>query len=292
MGHTHCTQFIHIVFVTKDLECLIHEDSKNFLYAYIAGIVTNLKGQFLARSAQANHIHLLLSLPTDCPISDFLCKLKSCTSKWYRSQNKKTSNFSWAEGYLAFTVSPKSIDRVKKYFTQEGQRHLKDKDKESLINELVSFLVMHDIAFNPQYLTGTTYTRLIYHLVWSVKNRVPSLDKSIQRILHDKIRSEAEMKGAKLYAIGNIADHLHLLVECPSKLATADLVLKLKTATTHLINSHQPQKNHFHWQEGFGVFSVGRPALEVVTDYVNNQESHHSTCSFEEEWKKMVRSPI
>jgi hypothetical protein len=34
----------------------------------------------------------------------------------------------------------------------------------------------------------------------------------------------------------------------------------------------------------YGVFSVGKPAIEVVSNYVENQENHHNTNSFEQEW--------
>lgn len=58
----------------------------------------------------------------------------------------------------------------------------------------------------------------------------------------------------------------------------------LKTKTTHLIKSIDRKFTGFSWQEGYGVFSVGKPAIEMVANYVNNQEKHHGNKTSEQEW--------
>ncbi len=87
-----------------------------------------------------------------------------------------------------------------------------------------------------------------------------------------------------LYSIGSVAYYIHLLIECSSKVAVATLVQTLKTKTTHWIKSQDRRLAGFCWQEGYGVFSVRRPALETVLNYVNNQKEHHRVNTFEEEW--------
>ena len=75
-----------------------------------------------------------------------------------------------------------------------------------------------------------------------------------------------------------------------NKISTDILVQNLKTCTTHLIKSQGKNFNDFSWQNGYGVFSVGKSHLEIVSNYVNNQKEHHRVNSFEEEWnwfKKM-----
>jgi len=286
MGHTFNNQFFHVVCLTKNLEQCIPEGSSESLYAYMGGIIRQLGGQFISRCGTSNHTHLLINTPTTYSISEFLGQLKACSSKWFRQQSQKHSSFGWSEGYLAFTVSLESIDNVKQYFTNEDRRHT----MYSVENELVNFLNFHELAFKSQYLLNTTYTRLIYHLVWSVKNREQLLDKLIQTGLHENIKREVHLQGGKVYAIGNVADHIHILVECPSKLATANLVINLKTVTTHFVRSQNFKLRDFNWQEGFGVFSVGRPTLNTVIAYVNNQESHHQIHSFEQEWKQFYEA--
>lgn len=65
----------------------------------------------------------------------------------------------------------------------------------------------------------------------------------------------------------------------------SNLISSIKKDTTSLIQNHCP---NFSWQEGFGIFSVGTPALELVKNYVNNQEDHHKTRSFEDEWNDIL----
>jgi putative transposase len=280
MSHSLKYQFIHLLWATKNLQRLITEDSKAALLGYLTGVLKGLGGALLATSGVANHVHLLANTPTDVALSDLLRQIKSCSSKWFREKDNKLSTFGWNEGYAAFTVCPSSIIKVKKYLSTEENRHIGI----TYEDELTNFLKIQEIKFNPQFLTNTTYTKLIYHLVWSVKNREPILNKNLQPTLHQCIQECVQKNGGKLHAVGNVADHIHLLVECPGKISTASLMQALKTSTTYLIRSHNRKDAHFSWQEGYGVFSVGKPAFEVVSNYVKNQESHHNTNSFEEEW--------
>lgn len=279
MSHSINYQFIHLVWPTKNLYPLIAEDSKASLLDYLKGILKGLGGLLFAISGTSNHVHLLALIPTGLSVAELLQQIKASSSKWYREKECQHSIFGWNQGYSAFTVSPTSIDNVKQYLAAEEQRH----NKLSFEDELLSFLKIQEIEFNPKFLTNTTYTRLIYHFVWSVKNREPILDTSLQAPLHQRIQQEVQKNGCKLYAIGNVADHIHILVECTSVISTASLVQSLKTTTTHLIKSQHRKFACFCWQEGYGVFSVGKPALEKVVNYVNNQEEHHSSSSFEQE---------
>jgi len=145
----------------------------------------------------------------------------------------------------------------------------------SVEDELIEFLNFHKLSFKPQFLTSSTYSYLLYHIVWSVKNREDLIPKSIQGDLHKKIQDELETIRCTLHAIGNVEDHIHLLVQATTTISTADLVQKLKTTTAKFINTQTPNHHAFSWQKGYAVFSVGKPALKAVLAYVNNQEAHH-----------------
>lgn len=286
MTHTFYNQFVHVLCLTKNLECSISNESQIPMYGYIGAIVKNLGGQLIARAGTSNHVHLLLNIPTSLSISELLNQIKSNTSKWYRKQHIGKPTFAWTEGYCAFTVSPSSLDNVRLYFSNETTRHRTVSPE----NELLHFLNAHSINFNPQYFTNTTYTRIMYHLIWSVKDRKPLLDKSFQQAVHEKIRLAIQKKGGKLHAIGNVYDHIHLLVECPSTIATSALVMNIKTTSTHFIKTQNKRLSHFSWQEGYDVYSVGFPAQNAVTNYVNNQEDHHRVHTFEDEWQRFLKS--
>jgi REP element-mobilizing transposase RayT len=280
MAHSINRQYIHFVWSTKDLHPLISDNSQSFMLAYLTGIMKKLGGYVLASSSTSNHIHLLANTPTDISVAKLLSQIKASSSKWYREANSNSSSFAWNEGYSAFTVSHESIDSVKRYLAKEKYRH----ENSSFEDELLRFLKIQELEFNPKFLTKSTHTKLIYHLVWSVKNREALLNASLQMPLHLCIRKEIEVNGNKLYAIGNVSDHIHILVECSSSTTIANFVQNLKTTSTHLIKSQDKKLAHFCWQEGYGAFSVSKPGLNAVLSYVNDQENHHRIKTFDEEW--------
>ena len=286
MSHTFNRQFVHLVFATKNLEPFIVEETQNSLFSYITGIVKDLGGILIARSGTSNHIHLLLIPPTNYSISDLLLIIKANSSKWYGKNHAKVK-FGWEEGYGAFSVSPESVESVKKYFLTELARH----KKYPYENELMNFLNFHEIEFKPQYVTKTTYTSLNLHVVWGVKNRESLIEPSLKSILHDRMNQEIEKVAGKVIAIGNVSDHIHIFISIPRNKAIANIVQTLKVVTTPLLNKAQNMKmREFAWQEGYGVFSVGKPAMGGVANYVRNQEKHHSNDNFtlEQEWGKIV----
>ena len=285
MAHSINRQYIHFVWSTKDLLPLINDHSRSFMLAYLSGTMKKLGGYVLASSSESNHVHLLANIPTDISVAKLLSQIKASSSKWYREASGNFSNFGWNEGYSAFTVSHESIDSVKRYITKEKCRH----ENFSFENELLHFLKIQELEFNLKFLTKTTYTKLIYHIVWSVKNREAILSPSLKVPLHLCVAKEVEEGGNKLYAIGNVSDHIHILVECSSSTSIASFVQKLKTTSTHLIKSQDKKLAHFCWQEGYGVFSVSKPGLNAVLTYVNDQENHHRTKSFDDEWNFLKR---
>jgi len=44
----------------------------------------------------------------------------------------------------------------------------------------------------------------------------------------------------------------------------------------------------FSWQEGFGAFSVSHSHLQIVIDYIHNQENHHHRKSFQQEYVEFL----
>jgi hypothetical protein len=45
---------------------------------------------------------------------------------------------------------------------------------------------------------------------------------------------------------------------------------------------------NFSWQNGYGAFSVSESHREKVIDYIKNQEEHHRTITFQEEYRKLL----
>jgi hypothetical protein len=56
-----------------------------------------------------------------------------------------------------------------------------------------------------------------------------------------------------------------------------------------LEKTQDSQFKSFHWQEGYGAFSVGQTQVKDVTKYITNQKEHHKEKSFENEMRGFYR---
>ena len=54
------------------------------------------------------------------------------------------------------------------------------------------------------------------------------------------------------------------------------------------IKTQSPALRAFHWQNGYGGFSLSPSEVEAVAECLDRQEEHHRTVSFHEEYRKFV----
>ena len=134
----------------------------------------------------------------------------------------------------------------------------------------------------------STHQQLLYHIVFSTKNR--------QRYLSDGFREEVfaymagtakELEGFAL-KVGGYYDHAHLLVRIPAKIAVSAFVGQLKASTSKHINQTSGKLAKFGWQDGYGAFTVSTSQKDRVAAYIENQMQHHGSESFENEYLRLL----
>src|SRR5262245_43033558 len=127
-------------------------------------------------------------------------------------------------------------------------------------------------------------SKIIVHLVFSTKNRERVLTNSFRPELHDYMGGT--LRGLKCPAIeiNTEPDHAHVLFLLHRTEALSDVVGQMKTATTDWIQKQIPGLDEFHWQNGFGAFSVSQSNVEEVREYIRNQREHHRHRTFQEEF--------
>lgn len=135
-----------------------------------------------------------------------------------------------------------------------------------------------------------TYSKLIYHLIWSTKTRKPFIQNDFKKRIYAYIRKVIEDKEQQLFAINGMPDHIHLLVGLSIKTDIADFVRDIKVSSTKWMKSKEINVIDFAWQEGYSVFTVGYSTFNSVVGYINNQEEHHKAVTFEEEYIKFLES--
>ena len=134
-----------------------------------------------------------------------------------------------------------------------------------------------------------TFSQIYIHLVFSVKERQNVIHKTWREELFKYVSGILKGKDQKVFAIGGMPDHIHILNSLRPNCMISELVNSVKTNSSKWINSRGFVKGKFNWQEGYGAFSYGQSQLDHVIQYINNQEQHHQKRSFKEEYIELLQ---
>ena len=135
---------------------------------------------------------------------------------------------------------------------------------------------------------SSTHLSLHYHLVFGTKNHEPPLPPpgatGCTLTLAGLIRT---LDGVP-EAIGGVADHVHLLVGLRATHTLADVLRETKSVSSAWVHEDVGVSS-FAWQEGYGAFTVSPSQLENVRAYIQEQEEHHRTRTFREEYLALLQ---
>jgi putative transposase len=146
MPSSHTSLNVHLVFSTKDRLPFISAEYLERLHAYLGGIVKGMDAMPLAVGGVSDHVHLLISLKSKHRLDYFLRDLKADSSTWIHQELHK--KFEWQKGYGAFSVSPNSIEGVRKYIVNQAEHHRKI----TFQDEYRDLLKKSGIDFDEKYL--------------------------------------------------------------------------------------------------------------------------------------------
>lgn len=135
----------------------------------------------------------------------------------------------------------------------------------------------------------STYTQIIYQIVFGTKNREMVLSKNKRDDLYKYISGVLENKKCHLYRIGGVEDHIHILTHLHPSISLSDLVKDIKLSSSEFIKSNKLFLNFNGWQEGYGAFTYSIKQKDVLIEYVMNQEEHHKTKSFRDEYLELLK---
>jgi len=132
-------------------------------------------------------------------------------------------------------------------------------------------------------------SKVILHIIFSTKNREPFLDSDARPRMHAYLATICRDLGAELVHVGGIADHVHIVTTLPRTLSQAQVVEQIKKTSSKWIKELDARYRTFFWQRGYGAFSVSPSQLEAVLQYVEAQQTHHRTRTFQEEYRDLLR---
>ncbi len=129
---------------------------------------------------------------------------------------------------------------------------------------------------------------ILLHLVFSTKDRTPVLDAAVRSALYPYLATVVRNVDCGCPRVGGISDHVHRTIQFSRTITIAKLVEVLKTSSSKWLKTQSPDLSGFSWQRGYGVFSVNPSDLDELIKYIDRQEEHHHTRTFQEEYRAFL----
>src|SRR5260370_17881378 len=83
--------------------------------------------------------------------------------------------------------------------------------------------------------------------------------------------------------------HVHILCNLTKQFPTAKVLEILKKDSSKFAKTLNSSLRDFHWQDGYGLFSVSPSHFEAVRQYILSQEEHHRKETFQEEYLRILK---
>lgn len=131
---------------------------------------------------------------------------------------------------------------------------------------------------------ANTYTQIHIQAVFAVKHRKCLIQKEWKDKLYGYITGIIQNYDHKVLAINGMPDHIHIFFGMRPTQSIAELMRIVKCDSTNWINDNLLTKQTFSWQGGYGAFAYNKSLVNIVIDYIKNQEEHHARKTFIKEY--------
>jgi putative transposase len=127
------------------------------------------------------------------------------------------------------------------------------------------------------------------HIVFSTKHRLPQIDKEFAPQLYSYMGGILRRHQCSLIRAGGMPGHVHLLVSLCRVEAIKGILQAVKGSSSLWVHQNFRERQAFAWQAGYGAFGVSYSQRESVIHYIDHQEEHHATQSFQDEFRALLR---
>jgi putative transposase len=130
--------------------------------------------------------------------------------------------------------------------------------------------------------------RIWLHIVFSTKERRAYLQNNeIRDEMFRMLGHHAKEAGCPPARVGGWIDHVHVLCGLARTITVAELVEVLKRETSKWIKQRAMDLSLFHWQNGYGAFSVSQSNVDQVIEYIDGQPKHHGRMTYQDEFRML-----
>ena len=130
--------------------------------------------------------------------------------------------------------------------------------------------------------------QIYVHFVYSTKHRKPFLnDNECRERTQRYLAGICKNLKCPALIVGGVEDHVHVLCRFGRNIEVADLIRDLKRDSSKWVKSEQPRLAEFHWQRGYGAFSVSPAHIDALKEYIAKQESYHRQETFQDQFRRV-----
>jgi putative transposase len=131
-------------------------------------------------------------------------------------------------------------------------------------------------------------TKLYLHIVFSTRNRAPCLEDSINVELYSYFGGILNNIECLPIKIGGYHDHIHILCRMSKKITVVKLLEEIKKSSSKWIKTKGEEFSDFHWQDGYGAFTVSPSHVDTIIKYIEHQYEHHKKMVFRDEYIELL----
>jgi len=136
---------------------------------------------------------------------------------------------------------------------------------------------------------GQSLSNVFVHITFSTKHRENLIDKEIENELFSYLGGICKELDCNPIQVGGYRNHVHILCKFSKKITQIKLLEEVKKQSSKWIKTKGAKYSNFYWQDGYGIFSVNPAELDVVIEYIKNQEEHHKKKSFQDEFRAFLK---
>lgn len=96
---------------------------KRELYAYLFGIIRNMKCFLLRMNGMSDHVHILVDVHPTVALAELVKTMKQSSSHWLQQSSSFPNFIGWADGYYAVSIGVDGVDACKNYIINQEIHH-------------------------------------------------------------------------------------------------------------------------------------------------------------------------
>jgi len=134
-----------------------------------------------------------------------------------------------------------------------------------------------------------SFVKVWIQSVWRTKNSSRVLTKDIRNVLFRHIKQNAREKGIFIDSLNGYTDHIHCLYNLNADMSISKTLQLIKGEASFWANEKNLVKPKLIWADDYFAVSVSESIVPKVRMYIQNQEEHHRTMTFQEEYDDFIK---